>query len=85
MTRKFKVMVPRPKYNEDGVWWHRVGSAHENAKGQIFVYLDSNPIPGEDGQVKLMLFERDDDYQRNDARPKGSGTPDYGPDDEIPF
>jgi hypothetical protein len=82
--RKFNACSPRPK-KDGGVWWHRVGSAYENEKGQISVYLNSTPVgdPEKENQICFTLFE--DTEERGEVRrssPRQSGGKD---DDEIPF
>lgn len=69
--RRFDVCCARPKYNEEGVWWHKVGSAFENDKGQVNVFLNSVPVPdsSKDNQICFTLFEQKED----DKRGGGSG------------
>lgn len=97
-TRKFDVCTPRPKFGgkRGEVWWHQVGNAAENDKGQISVWLNSVPVPDpqSDNQIVLMLFEKRDREQQEDESPKrrgGSAAPTKGrggqdeDQDEIPF
>ena len=74
--RKFDVCTPRPKFGEEGKsWWHRVGNAVENDKGQITIYLNSIPVPDptRENQVVMMLFEpREDDRA---AAPAAQSSP----------
>ena len=91
--RRFDVTTPRPKYNEDGVWWLKIGRAFENDKGQIMIFLDAYPVPDAEGAVKLALFEpRDNSYIPPEPTPKSKkakpGKPQSDDDmggDEIPF
>lgn len=90
MGKRFDACTPRAK-RDGGSWWHRVGSAFENDKGLITVYLDSYPVPDADGRVAIMLFEPKDDNQPRQRRDNVS-RPDFGSrplsedlDDEIPF
>jgi hypothetical protein len=87
--RKFNACTPRPK-QDGGVWWHKVGSAYENEKGQISVYLNSVPVPDpeKENQVCFTLFEDTErDAERREGRrpaPRTSGNSNKD-DDEIPF
>lgn len=89
MAKRFNVATPKPKYNQPGeTWWHRVGSAWQNEKGLITVYLDSYPIPDKDGVVKMMLFEpKDEDRPASPKQEPARSTKTYAEelDDEIPF
>lgn len=94
--RKMNVTVPI-KYGSGGdkTYWHNIGTAFENEKGQITVYLNSLPIPGDDGKVKIMLFDKKDDADRDHDRDRGSRSKSSSrkptrqssssDDDEIPF
>lgn len=57
---KWDVCVARPKANaqqgESDVWWHRLGSAYKNDKGQLVIFLDSLPLPNAEGVVQVMGF-----------------------------
>ncbi len=95
MAKRYDVCTPRPKYGEEGKsWWHRVGSAHQNDKGLITIYLDSVPVPdaARENKIVMMLFEpRERETEQTPARsaaaPKSKGSaPRRGADDdEIPF
>jgi len=92
-TKRFDAVTPRPKHNADGVWWHRVGRAVQNEKGQIAIYLDSVPVPDQErGNIVIMLFEakeRDEQEANSRRRTTGETPPKSRPttqiDDEIPF
>lgn len=88
-VRKFQAHVPRPKSDGNGVWWHRIGSAVENDKGQVTIYFDSLPFPDIEGTVKVMLFEPKEDgklQERRGPAPRSKPKPkDDETDDEIPF
>ena len=88
MGKRFNVATPRPKH-DGGTFWLRVGSAWQNEKGLITVYLDSYPIPDREGAVKMMLFEPEPnkDPIRTPARePQEPRRPwNEELDDEIPF
>lgn len=83
-VKKFDICVARPKGNNE-VWWHRIGRASENERGQISLFFDSLPYPDNQGRCQAMLFEqRDrDDQQRSsfNSRPRAGS----GGDDDIPF
>jgi hypothetical protein len=57
-VKRFDICQAKPKGDRpgDGVWWHRIGSASENEKGQISLFFDSLPIGSWDGRA--MLFEQ---------------------------
>lgn len=79
MGKRFDVCTPRPK-RDGGTWWHRVGSAHQNDKGLIMVYLDSYPMMDtEKGNAVIALFEP---KPKDGDKTKSAGGAD---DDEIPF
>lgn len=98
--RKMNVTVPI-KYGREGdkTYWHNIGTAFENEKGQITIYLNSLPIPGDDGKVKIMLFDKKDDADRDhgggggsarsttkaSTKSKGRQSSQSDGDDEIPF
>ena len=93
-VKRWDVSTPRKKYNNDGVWWHRVGTALESDRGQITIYLDSVPLPDpESNQIKMMLFEpkesRDGKPSERAQRPSPGAAKGPGEgarnDDEIPF
>jgi len=78
-VKRYDVCTPRPKHREDGVWWHRIGNGSMNEKGQVTVWLESLPIPDDDGKVVVMLFEKreeQDDWRAKPAPPI---------DDEVPY
>ena len=86
--RKFDAVTPRPKYNERGaVWWHKIGSAVENDKGQITIFLNSIPIPGDEGDVRIHLFEQKEDEERapKERVRQPHHKKDALDDDHIPF
>ena len=57
--KKFDICVARPKGNpNDGVWWHRIGTASENDRGQISLFFNSLPFADKDGRCGAMLFEQ---------------------------
>lgn len=84
--KRYDVSTPRPKA-DGGTFWLRVGSAFTNEQtGLITVFLDSYPVPGPDGKVKMMLFEPRD--QQPNAQPRQQNpqnTPREDLDDDIPF
>jgi len=95
MKRRFDVTTPRPKHDGSGVWWMKLGSAVENDKGQITVFLEALPlISAETGKAQLNLFEPRDQYGAQPDPPtqtKGKNKPKTKKEgeeesaDEIPF
>jgi hypothetical protein len=90
VTRKFNAVTPRPRYDGQGTWWHKVGTAIENDKGQIMLYLDSMPAPDkEKGSYNICLFEQDEDAKFKTNTPRSGEAPrrnrSTDDDDEIPF
>lgn len=83
--KKFNICVARPKGNpNDGVWWHQIGRASQNDRGQISLFFDSLPITDKDGRCGAMLFEqkeRDDNQSSGGSRRSSARTDD----DDIPF
>lgn len=91
--KRFDACTPRPKWGKEGeVWWHRIGTAVTNEKGNVTVYLDSLPFPDKEGRVAVMLFEQRDreetTQRRGDSRTErreSAGRRQVDEDDEIPF
>lgn len=101
--QRWDLCTARPKGGHSAqsgdVWWHRIGTAFENDKGQLVLFFDSLPVPDEGGKVSAMGFvpkPRDEQSQRGggDRReapahaPAGRGkgrTLADDLDDEIPF
>lgn len=84
-VKKFDICMAKPKGRpEDGVWWHRIGRASENEKGQVSLFFDSLPFPDKDGRCQAMLFEQ---KERDDTQPapRRSSSHRRDDDDEIPF
>ena len=83
--KRYDVSTPRPKA-DGGTFWLRVGSAFTNENGLITVFLDSYPVPGPDGKVKMMLFEPRDQQPNQQAPAQNRmNTPREVLDDDIPF
>ena len=86
MSKRFDCCTPRPK--KDGtVWWHKVGSAWQNDKGNITVYLDSVPVPDgrNDNKVIIHLFEQEERQKEEPPKVEGSEQMKAHLKDEIPF
>lgn len=94
---KFNVSVPI-KYGEDNerTFWHNIGTAFKNDKGQMTVYLNSLPLPNSEGKCSFMIFPpKEDDADRDYGGQRGGGrskptagkrsAPKSDIDDEIPF
>lgn len=84
-VKKFDICMAKPKGDpRDGVWWHRIGRASENDKGQISLFFDSLPYPDKDGRCQAMLFEQRD----RDEQPPARSSParrTVNEDDDIPL
>jgi hypothetical protein len=89
MGKRFNVSTPKPYSDGSGkTWWLKVGSAWQNDKGLITVYLDAYPTPDKDGVIKMMLFEPEPNQtqgQRKEPEPVHAGGWNKAIDDEIPF
>lgn len=94
---KYNVSVPI-KFGEDNdkTFWHNIGTAFKNDKGQMTVYLNSLPLPNTEGKCSFMIFppkddDADRDFGQRGGRSQGkttgkkSSTPKPEIDDEIPF
>lgn len=91
---RFNVATPI-SYGDGQTYWQRLGKAFKNDQtGAITVFLNALPLPGEDGKVKLMLFEDKENRAGTDnTASRGAPPPRQGPqrsyqeelDDEIPF
>ena len=90
MTQRFDVCTPRPKGDGTGTWWHKVGTAWENDKGLVTVYLDSYPVPDPEkgNKAVMMLFKpkaKNGEERTTKAIGGKAGLPSRDEDDEIPF
>lgn len=49
--------------------WHKIGEARKHATG-FWLRMDVMPIPNEDGQIWLQLYERmeDDEIQKKNGK-----------------
>lgn len=97
MTKRYEVTCPREYTDRDGnkkTSWTNLGVAFEK-DGKISILLNALPMPGPDGQAKLILMEpreRDNNgggqnYGGGNSRPQQSrpanATDDL--DQDIPF
>jgi len=86
MKKTLRVVQPRKRRNDpDKTDWTRLGIAWSDSKGTR-IKLNALPIPDENGEVWISLFEDDG------SGGKAGGNPDNpdnsnksGMDDEIPF
>ena len=88
MGKRFNVSTPKPYSDGSGkTWWLKVGSAWQNDRGLITVYLDSYPTPDKDGVVKMMLFEPDPREPQQTREPTIDTSMSYKEalSDEVPF
>ncbi len=91
MTKRFDVTCPREYQDRDGnkkTSWINLGVAFEK-DGRISVLLNALPMPGADGQAKLILMEPKQDSGRTQGgqqqpRSGGGGFAD-SLDDDVPF
>lgn len=60
MATRYDILTPRKKYNQDGVWWHKIGTAFEGREGGMNCELDSLPVPDAEGKVKFVIREAKD-------------------------
>lgn len=70
----------------DKPYAHKIGSAKANGKGGWNVYLDSLPLPDQDGRVSLLISPRQDKGSLGGSKAPSRPAPrrdEMG--DEIPF
>lgn len=93
MTKRYEVAAPREYQDRDGnkkTSWTNLGVAFEK-DGKISILLSALPMPGPDGQAKLILMEpRDRDgasggQQRQQAPAPSRGGFSDDLDDAVPF
>lgn len=95
MNKRYEVAAPREYNDRDGnkkTSWTNLGMAFEK-DGKISILLNALPMPGPDGQAKLVLMEprpRDDNRSQSggqsyQSKPAGNGG--FGGDlqDDVPF
>lgn len=79
----YNVATPIP-YGRDKTYWHNVGKAWDTKGGRICVVLNSYPLPDSEGQVRMFLFEEEDNRKSSrEERPHRSTGDEI--DDEVPF
>ena len=86
MKKTLRVVQPQKRRNDpDKTDWVRLGIGWSDSRGAR-IKLNARPLPDENGEVWINLFEDDG------TGGKGGGTPDSpdnsnksGMDDEIPF
>jgi len=98
MAKRFDVAAPREYTDRDGnkkTSWNNLGVAFEK-DGKISILLNALPMPGPDGQAKLILMEpkERDDRGSSGGSSYGSGNGGGGAsrgrqldpfDDDVPF
>ena len=57
--RSYKVLAAVQRYDGQGEWMMRVGSAFQNRDDSINLYLDALPLAGSNGKVRLQIRELD--------------------------
>ena len=77
MAMRWDVCSPR-EYEQNGevkTRWQRVGVAFEGEDGKPpRIILDALPLPGKDGQVKLMLFEPKENGESGGGSKRGKSA-----------
>ena len=86
----YDVLSPRPTREEGKTFFHKIGRMQETSTGEGFmVYLDSLPIPGADGSVKMLVRQarpREEYVPRQPAAAPAAPPPQPELiDDDIPF
>jgi hypothetical protein len=72
MTKRYDVLSPRKRKDQEKTYWHKVGCAFEGDKG-ISIVFDSLPLPDENGAVRVSLFEP---REKSDGRKMPNATQD---------
>jgi hypothetical protein len=81
MKKRFSVVQAKKSRDGDKTFWQRHGVAFSSSKG-ISIKLESLPLPNEQGEVWLSLFE-DDGKKGGGGNVPAPGV--SGINDEIPF
>lgn len=83
MKKTLRVVQPRKRRNDpDKTDWTRLGIGWSDSKGTR-IKLNALPIPDENGEVWISLFE--DDGSGGKGGDNSNNTNKSGMDDEIPF
>ena len=89
--KMYNIMQAKEIPNRDKPVWLRIGKAFEKEEGKLRMKLDVLPLPNNDGEVWLNLFEDDGGRKDEGFKPSGFDTPSgdtqpaAGFDDDIPF
>ncbi len=87
MNKRYDVMSPRKRKDQEKPYWHRVGTAWDGDKG-IGITFDSLPLPDENGEVRVKLFEprqKDSIFKKEEPLATDKKSKEEYYDDEIPF
>jgi hypothetical protein len=57
--RSYKVLAAIQRYDGQGEWLMRVGTAYQNRDESINIYLDALPLAGSNGKIRLQIRELD--------------------------
>jgi len=57
--RSYKVLAAIQRFDGQGEWLMRIGSAFQNRDDSINIYLDALPLAGSNGKVRLQIRELD--------------------------
>jgi hypothetical protein len=83
MKKTFRVVQPRKRRNDpEKTDWTRLGIAWSDSKGTR-IKLNALPIPDENGEVWISLFEEDGSGAKGGDSSNNTNKSDM--DDEIPF
>lgn len=90
-SKRYNMVVPIPM-NSGDTFWHKIGAAWMNDKGQINIVFNSLPTPTENNgkwETRAWLFEATDDRvntgQRHPATTRENKPWEDDVGDEIPF
>jgi hypothetical protein len=82
-TKKFDVVTAH-SYGDGKTMWHKIGVAFPGrGKSEMNIKLHSLPIPNDDGEIWLNLFESEEYTPRK--REEDKRTPAEATGDEVPF
>lgn len=87
MAKRFDVTSPREYQDRDGnkkTSWINLGVAFEK-DGRISILLNALPMPGQDGQAKLILMEPKQDGDRHQGQRSAPPARNDALDDEVPW
>jgi len=89
--KMYNIMQAKEIPNREKPVWLRIGKAFEKEEGKLRMKLDVLPLPNNDGEVWLNLFEDDGGRKDEGFKPSGYDEPSVdtqpasGFDDDIRF